>query len=173
MCFRGFILFWLLDYAEVFFIKSHLFDQKTDSACWFSYLSRPGTKYNICDKRNFDFSDHVVFFFGHLLPLIVFETIVWLRNSYFNIERVISGGLNKIYYGIIISFLGLFYVYLTFLSLLTVYLTSAFFHTTSEIILGYIASLLVQIPLGILSSTKKWNNISNLLGLPDHQTRDD
>ncbi len=170
MCFRGFILYLFLDFLEDIFADWKLFGENL-SSCWFSDFTRPNARRNICSKQEFDFSDHVVFFFGHLLPLFFVECIFWM-NSPLRQQRIFVGHA-KVVYGVVTTSVFGFLLYVTFLSLFSVYRTAAFFHTKSEIILGYISSLVVQIPLGIICFTDYWGIFSSQLGLPNSPMRED
>ena len=170
MCFRGFILYLFLDFLEDIFADWKLFGESL-SSCWFSDFTRPNARRNICSKQEFDFSDHVVFFFGHLMPLVLVECIFWI-NSPLRGERIFIDR-SKVLYRVITTFIFGFWAYVSFLSLFSVYNTAAFFHTKSEIILGYISSLVIQIPLGIICFTDYCGSFSSQLGLPNSPMRED
>ena len=64
------------------------------------------------------------------------------------------------------------FMYLNFLVFLAVHRTAAYFHTSTEIAVGYAISLLVQIPLGVLlwgtQCLGHWDRARALVGLPPY-----
>jgi hypothetical protein len=61
------------------------------------------------------------------------------------------------------------FVYLNIIILLVVYGTVAYFHTVGEVIVGYLISLNVQIPVCWNSWAEEWKYISGLVGFPIHR----
>mmetsp|Transcript_7461 Transcript_7461/g.8539 ORF Transcript_7461/g.8539 Transcript_7461/m.8539 type:complete len:390 (+) Transcript_7461:6-1175(+) len=151
------------------------------ASCWYSdVLRRTGD----CNGQQFDFSDHIVLFFAHLYPLMMFEVIdfflypFWSKsNSQYNdkncksaletqkttrMSSMIRFILNKALPILLASFL--LYVYV--ISCVAIFLTSAYFHTIPEVVTGYILSLLVQIPMSIMICNHRFVWVSNFLSIP-------
>ena len=175
--------------------------------CWYEHLLHPGrqqqTGEHSCYGRRFDFSDHVVLFFGHVLPVTLFEVLFcfllpfwptgtkngatmntthestdarWQSHATSSFSSsnasTISTFVNHLPTGITPAFLLLSFVYLNILVFMAVHRTAAYFHTSSEIAVGYLISLLVQIPLGILlwgtQCLGRWDRARALVGLPSY-----
>jgi len=183
--------------------------------CWYEDLLHPSKQQENtdgCYGRRFDFSDHVVLFFGHVLPVILFEALFcflmpfWPTSSRksatgstteLNRSRdagspshtssstgtsrasTLSTVMNHVPTGAIPLFLLLSFVYLNILVFVAVHRTAAYFHTSTEIAVGYLISLLVQIPLGIIlwgtQCLGHWDRARALVGLPSYvdSIRDD
>ena len=162
--------------------------------CWYRELLHSSKQDDpTCYGRRFDFSDHVVLFFGHVLPVVLFEVLFcfllpfWPSSSVPKVDKkddqissASSAREHKLHLptGVVPIFLLVSFVYLNILVFMAVHRTAAYFHTSTEIVCGYAISLLVQIPLGILLwGTKclgKWARARALLGLPSYEDmRDD
>lgn len=188
MNFRGWTLFILFNRAQDAIVTHASLD-----TCWYRrYLPPNKQSDDMCYGRRFDFSDHVVLFFGHMLPVILFEALTcvvipfWPRfdKSLINMEcnQAKRGNflwIRRLPSIFITSAFSISFFYLNLLIFLAATRTAAYFHTASEIAVGYLISLLVQIPLGILlwgtSYLGRWDQVRGLLGLPsfDLFTRDD
>ena len=166
--------------------------------CWYRDLLHSSKRDDpTCYGRRFDFSDHVVLFFGHVLPVVLFEVLFcfllpfWPSPSKVDEKDGQVGAAtttaatgsstrhHKLHMptGIIPIFLLVSFVYLNILVFLAVHRTAAYFHTSAEIALGYLISLLVQIPLGILlwgtRCLGRWSTLRYIIGLPSYNERDD
>jgi hypothetical protein len=129
--------------------------------CW--YQSMLPTSESTCPGRIFDFSDHIVLYFAQILPIAFTEVLHSFVVPYWNTsirpnlvtagERI--GKKNRV----IPTLLLVGIVYLYTITLLGVYKTSAFFHTGPEVLVGYMISLLVQIPLSLLQCTNLWPQV--------------
>jgi len=134
---RGWILYLLFDKVE------DLVVQPAGHECWYDKFLR--SHQNPCQGKATDYSDHIVLFFSQILPipltevLISFEAPYWRNHSF----------LRKAVPTILLT--GLLYLYL--ISFLATYKTSAYFHTLYEVAIGYLISLLIQIPLFLIVST--------------------
>lgn len=169
--------------------------------CWYQHLlhSRQQSEHT-CYGRRFDFSDHVVLFFGHVLPVVLFEVLFCFllpfwptagsksavqpsnRSSDTGSSHRTTGStaestrstlfVNHLPTGIIPIFLLLSFIYLNILVFMAVHRTAAYFHTSTEIAVGYLISLLVQIPLGIIlwgtQCLGHWDRARALVGLPSY-----
>ncbi len=183
MNFRGWGLYILLNNLQdallVFFSSSTTKNRLPNSSssldtCWYQkYLIHPKHVSKNCYGQDFDFSDHVVLFFGQILPVTLFEVLfcflvpLW-NNSNSSFSRSSSFSNNTTTQKRISSnngfaqFLPLFFryiflllliggfLYLNFITFIAVYHTAAYFHTAREVIVGYIVSLCIQLPLGYI-----------------------
>lgn len=199
MNFRGWALYILLNNVEDFvveWISSKYFQNnfqtssttvsgnliQQSSTCWYQdYLYYENQRTKACYGKEFDFSDHVVLFFGQILPVAIFEVLfcflvpLWnnVRNdetqesSLLNYEefqhtpvgkadkslvktsKSNTRGENVVLFGsqalLVVGFL-----YLNLMTFRAVHHTAAYFHTASEVIVGYMISLCVQLPLGYI-----------------------
>jgi len=159
---RGWILYLFFDRIEEMIVSSQ------DTQCWYSNLLQ--AHYGECQGRVTDFSDHVVLYFAQILPLALTEVIhsfavpYWhtaIKNSMSSRVGVLSWFLNsaRLVPTILILWIGNLYV-ITFLG---AYKTAMFFHTGPEILIGYLISLFVQIPLFVVQCTQAFPALTNYL----------
>ncbi len=137
------------------------------SSCWYSdYLLRKNQNNvdSACYGQKFDFSDHIVLFYSHLLPLLVFEALFCLKYPFWPLSVIYTGDEdkkdqdnNKIstrIVGLLNTMIPVFLCtaigYLNVLIWLSTTITAAYFHTATESITGYLLSLTVQIPIGYI-----------------------
>lgn len=174
-------------------------------SCWYtSWLKNNWHNDNTVDATSscyglsFDFSDHVVLFFSHSFPSMVFEAsfcflfpFLPVRCSSFtqNVDgsstsrqgdstmSKSSRGENS--FGVFVwntllpIILLILFVYLNVVTLLAVHSTAAYFHSVGEVIVGYLISLLVQLPVGWIIWANEWKHIRQLVGFPmDRQHMD-
>lgn len=134
-----------------------------ENVCWYDNLLR---KHHIpCQGKAFDFSDHIVLYFAQILPIMLTE-VLFSFVTYWRYEKVqrtvqstsISSKvcsstikLKTVRLVPIILTVGMLYLYV--ISFFGTYTTVAYFHTSSEVIIGYLISLLVQIPLFLIQCT--------------------
>jgi len=172
MCVRGFILYLLFNVIEdgIILVSQGIGDDDSSSdPCWYQKLLKSNYQAGTCHGRTFDYSDHVVLFLSHYLPCLVFET---LYNVAYPFWRGLDDRGNPSYRPIynqrvtLPRFFKIMFVYMNFLTFLAVFRTAAYFHTPAETAVGYLISLLVQIPMGLLIMTEKWSDIRGLIGLP-------
>lgn len=114
--------------------------------CWYSEFLRKGQAQ--CSGRVFDFSDHVVLYFAHILPVMLAEGIYSFAVPFWGEGRK----RNRVFP--VLMVMGILYMY--FICLLGAYKTSAYFHTPAEVFFGYGVSLLIQIPLCLIQCHSKW-----------------
>ena len=142
LVFRGLVLYSFFNFLEHLLVPS----PDSDAPCWYKdFLKHFQTP---CSGRTFDFSDHVVLYFGQLLPVALSETLYCLSFPFWKPEnkavpRLLVGCLLYLY---LVTFLG-------------AYKTSAYYHTPLEIFLGLAVSLLLQVPLCLLQCSKQWQNL--------------
>jgi len=131
-----------------------------ETECWYSEVLKSHHKaamenngHSDCYGRPFDFSDHVVLFLAHYLPIFVMEMLLYFSFPFWGPTSTARSAAIK--HGIIWNVLhvGLF-VYLHLLVLHALYHTAVYFHTPAEIIVGYIVSLVLQLPLIYLTCTE-------------------
>ena len=149
---RGWVLYLVLNVIEDMIVPS------PGNNCWYQKLLLPDEK-GACQGRATDFSDHIVLYFGQILPLALcevlqsfvvpfWETVSWEIGGSNGSER----SKNRIVPTLLLT--GLAHLY--HITLLGAYKTSAYFHTGPEIFTGYIVSLSVQMPLLLLQCTGLW-----------------
>jgi hypothetical protein len=169
---------------------------KQSPTCWYQdYLYYENQRAKACYGQEFDFSDHVVLFFGQILPVAIFEILfcilvpLWnaspgddcatedgddvadegessplvapqqtigINNYSLTSERRVkrqnsrcsSGEAMFGYAAQILLFMG--FLYLNVMTFMAVHHTASYFHTANEVVVGYVISLCVQLPLGYL-----------------------
>lgn len=160
MLFRGYGLYALFDHIENSYIS---YISSNDDNCWYQHLLPSRVqRTDQCYGLQFDFSDHIVFFFAHSLPLIMFEALVcfavpFWKESRFCVLRVL------VPVALVTSTL-----YIQTITLFAAHRTAKYFHTSGEVIVGYMMSMLVQIPLTLILCTDsvRWDSVRNFIGLP-------
>jgi len=158
----------------------------TNTDCWYANFTTRNTK-NPCYRQQFDFSDHTVLFFAQSLPIMLLETTVfhffplWPTHTTDHTSdngiptprrtgAATSGRADSIpsfiFNTLLSSCLSSFFFYINNVTLLVAHSTAAYFHTTKEVVVGYIISLVVQIPITILISSSRHSGIRYSFGLP-------
>jgi hypothetical protein len=126
--------------------------------CWYESLLHQN--YSSCQGQVSDFSDHIVLYFAQILPIPFMEVLHSLVHPFWNtISGTSSTGVAGTSFRIasssamvpILLISGLFYLYIV--TFMGAYKTATYFHTTPEIINGFVISLLVQIPLFLMQCT--------------------
>ncbi|CAJ1969060.1 unnamed protein product [Cylindrotheca closterium] len=159
---RGWILYLLFDMIEEIFVSS------PGTQCWYSHLLQ--SHYHECQGRVTDFSDHIVLYFAQILPIALVEVIhsfavpYWqsaIKNSMSSRMGVLRWFLSsaRLIPTLLLLWLGNLYV-ITFFG---AYKTAMFFHTGPEIWIGYLVSLLLQIPLCIVQCTQAFPALTTYL----------
>lgn len=121
--------------------------------CWYKEVLKAHHKtamesdgHSDCYGRPFDFSDHVVLFLAHYLPIFVLEMLLyysfpfWVPTSSFEERNKTTRIMWNVFHGFL-------FLYLHLLILHALYHTAVYFHTPAEIIVGYIVSLILQLPI--------------------------
>jgi Inositol phospholipid synthesis protein Scs3p. len=146
-----------------------------------------------CYGHLFDFSDHVVLFFSHSFPSMVFEAsfcflfpflpqrcpsfssaggLVDGSTGQVDRNRSMSSSRNKpsacvfVWNTLLPILLLVLFFYLNVVTLLAVHSTAAYFHSVGEVIVGYLISLMVQIPMGWIIWADEWKHVRQLVGFP-------
>lgn len=162
-------------------------NQHYSDGCWYSNLLHNSLNNNDdddeCYGQTFDFSDHIVLFYAHYYPIMIFEAIFCIIHPFWpSTTSHKPNALVKASKSIWILFLmnailpiTLLFIfgYLSFIVLVSVYSTSTYFHTVPESIAGYLLSLLVQIPLGIVLFHQEMTRIRDLLGFVKSRSHGD
>ena len=156
-------------------------DTETLDSCWYTPLLKNRWQDNDpCHGLSFDFSDHVVLFFSHHFPSIIFEALFCFLFPFWPIGQKFRGksdgprggggvhGENSLVHFLLntllpIALLGLF-VYLNIITLLAVHSTAAYFHSLGEVVVGYTISLIVQITVGKILWADGWKRMRQLVG---------
>lgn len=208
--FRGWGLYVFLNMVEDIVLSSSLVAKNipsiTDHApgsesCWYSpFLKSDWMKTedslgaSSCHGLPFDFSDHIVLFFSHSFPSMMFEGSFCLlfpflpvRCSSFSQGTGVGRGqmegnnampkdeengrflknMMVITWNTLLPMLLLVaFLYLNVLTLLAVHSTAAYFHSVGEVLVGYLISLIVQIPVGMIIWAEEWRHVRSLVGFP-------
>jgi len=146
---RGFVLYLGFNALEDAIVKD------APDTCWHdSWLSSSST----CRGYQFDYSDHIVLYFGQMLALPLVEVFqsVW-RDRFWGTSNKVCG--TKMWYPKVLL-VALLYLYL--ITLLNAYKTAAYFHTGLEVAIGYFISLIIQIPLFLLQATHILPSVSSI-----------
>lgn len=131
---RGFILYLLFEKIESLVVPP------AANECW--YDGNLKSYQSPCQGQTFDYSDHMVLFFAQILPIplteILFSFVVpYWKNKSFLIPTILSITM----------------IFLYVITFLQTYRTAAYFHTMLEIWVGYLISILIQVPLFLITST--------------------
>lgn len=146
LLFRGCILYSLFNFLEHLLVPT----PDSDAPCWYKdFLKNFQTP---CSGRTFDFSDHVVLYYGQLTAVALSETLYCLSFPFWKAE-------NKLTPAILVG--GLMYLY--GVVLLGAYKTSAYYHTPVEIFVGLGVSFFLQIPLCLLQCSRSWQKVRSFL----------
>jgi len=193
--FRGWGLYVFLNFVEDTVLSSSIpgIGRETSDigSCWYTPLLKSWQaskiEENSCYGAPFDFSDHVVLFFSHSLPSMIFEAsfcflfpflpdaVHHWRTTAGNKEQDDRKRLSaekkntliRFFFNTVLPiFLLLVFLYLNIITLLAIHSTAAYFHTVGEVIVGYLISLIVQIPVGWIIWADEWTHIRRLVGFP-------
>jgi len=138
--------------------------------CWYQDFLQPSKRQINCYGRKFDFSDHMVLFFGHTLPVMLFELLFCILVTYWR-SHSSSFSLRLFPSNAARTLLIAAVVYFNFITLLAVHKTAAYFHTGSEVVVGYLISLVVQLPLGYVICFDRCEKLRHFVGLPTCQEK--
>jgi hypothetical protein len=146
--------------------------QSSNHDCWYKDVLKAHHRsameseyYSDCYGRPFDFSDHIVLFLAHYLPIFFMEMLIcwmlpfWISpNQTAPPRRFITEAFAALH-------LALF-VYMYLIVLHATYQTTAYFHTSGEIFVGYLISWFLQCPIMYLLCSEKWGSLREFIGLP-------
>lgn len=152
--------------------------QSSDHDCWYKDVLKAHHRnemesdyYSNCYGRPFDFSDHIVLFLAHYLPIFLMEMLYFWLYPMWAFKRMeqqqshLKWIITKSY---TVMHLALF-IYMHLIVLHATYQTTAYFHTAAEVIVGYLVSLLLQGPILYLICSEKWSVLRRFIGLPVSQ----
>lgn len=168
---RGWIFYVGLDGLEDFFVSSG------GEGCWYERYLVP-SNYQQCQGRQMDFSDHVVLYFAQIIPIALVEIMHALfppggsQHDYYWSPSFAGGprqspsrgtnhsilSMRGLRHRLIPMFLSLWLANLYVVTFLGAYKTAAYFHTGPEVWVGFLITLVVQIPLAVLQTTELFPN---------------
>ncbi len=138
--------------------------------CWYedalkSHHKSSMESHSECYGRPFDFSDHVVLFLAHYLPIFFMEMLVCYRFPFW--ERTSTSHQNKVGRVCWYAIHAFLFLYLHLLVLHSTYQTAVYFHTQGEIIVGYVVSMFIQLPVCYLMCSEKWTWLKRIIGVQE------
>lgn len=163
MIVRTFLLYIGANEIEELFVSPRAAD------CW--YGNKLESHQPQCHGSQFDFSDHVVLFFGSIIPIALMEVLHCLTLPFwYDGWKKETSSIMK-HYGwrraVVPMILVVCLMYLYIIVLMSAHKTTAYFHTVPEIAVGYIISLVVQLPFAYLQCFPKWSETrQSLFGFP-------
>lgn len=142
--FRGWILYVGLNAVEDVIVRP-----VEPTTCWYHELLRDDQPQ--CFGRVFDFSDHIVLYYAQILPLSMFEFLHSLEYPYWRHAHGPHSGLSNWFEEMLERAVPLSLsaamVYLYFITCLGVYKTAVYFHTGVEVLVGFLISQMIHMPL--------------------------
>jgi len=169
MNFRGFILFLGANELE------ELVTAPSPTECYYDDMLK--AHQSPCYGNHFDFSDHVVLYFAQILSIPFMETLYCVGFELLSRRESGSGGTpdrrQHPRFGILHVIMVSCMLYLYIITLMGVRKTTSYFHSPSEVLVGYILSLSLQLPLAYLQCFPDGNKISKLLGFSPSVDPDD
>ena len=170
--FRGWVLYVALNGIEDLIVRP------SSAPCWYHEWLRDDQP--DCTGRVFDFSDHIVLYFAQILPIALLEFVYSWKDQYWkehqhNLQTTSPARMSSInslqntdHIGKTLSKLvpvcllcGMAYLY--FITYLGVFKTAYYFHTGSEVIAGFLVSLLVHVPLCCIQCSDHCESMRNYL----------
>ena len=146
----------------------------SNNECWYKAVLKAHHRnemktdyYSDCYGRPFDFSDHIVLFLAHHLPIFVMETVICFMFPFWPIQN--QSSLKWCISGTFVILHLVLFLYMHVIVLHATYQTTAYFHTNAEIIVGYLLSLFIQVPVMYLLCSTKWKVLRQFIGLPVEQ----
>ncbi|MGK3741401.1 MAG: hypothetical protein ACI90V_008254 [Bacillariaceae sp.] len=131
-----------------------------DNGCWYDSLLRGGN-HNSCKGKAFDYSDHIVLYWAQILPIVFTETLFSFVAPFWRTTTTATATTTKLLKTVrlvpTILIIGVIYIYI--ISFVGTYNTVAYYHTFPEVIVGYLISLLIQIPLFLIQCTSLMENV--------------
>jgi hypothetical protein len=160
---RWWILYLLFDAIEGQIVDVVAGGDDDDDGCWYDSLLRGGD-HNSCKGKAFDYSDHIVLYWAQILPIVLTEALYSFVAPFWRIDnraptRTTTKLLKTVRLVPTILILGVIYIYI--ISFVGTYSTAAYYHTFPEVIVGYLISLLIQIPLFLIQCTSLMKNVRN------------
>jgi hypothetical protein len=158
---RGWILYILLNKIEDQFAAT--VNDTSISNCW--YMNDGWFQHNSEQEthscRPFDFSDHIVLYYAQILPIAMFEMLNGITDDLFWHSRSSSQQAEQHHHETkrarpfisqssqwhVQLILVVSYLYLLLITSIGAYKTSAYFHTPIEVMIGFIISMIISVPL--------------------------
>jgi len=101
-----------------------------------------------------DFSDHVVLYFAQILPIALLEILHSFSRPYWLTDGRLTSRRSNVHDNkgalVVPIVLLLWLANLYIVTFLGAFKTAAYFHTGPEVFVGFLVSLLVQVPLCLL-----------------------
>lgn len=139
---RGWILYKLFDAIEDMVVSP------AGTNCWYSDILMFND--SECRGREMDFSDHVVLYFAQIIPIALTEFLNSFSSPYWRMKHTLrDDAFSKFIPFVLVFWMTNLYIITSF----GAYKTSMYFHTGPEVYVGYLVSLLVQVPLLVLQCT--------------------
>lgn len=94
----------LFSFTSTFMTKPSdwaLTTSSNNGTCWYQNLLRSKNRHKYCYGRSFDFSDHMVLFFGQTLPVMLFEILFcvfypfWKHHHHYHQDEEYSNSTSK------------------------------------------------------------------------------
>mmetsp|Transcript_38650 Transcript_38650/g.93072 ORF Transcript_38650/g.93072 Transcript_38650/m.93072 type:complete len:493 (-) Transcript_38650:1304-2782(-) len=147
--------------------------------CWYKEILKAHHKSSMendgnydCYGRPFDFSDHVVLFLAHYLPIFVMEMLLYYSYPFWGITAS-EKSTSKRSRATGIMFDGFHFCLFFYLHLIVfhaLYQTAVYFHTRAEILVGYAVSLMLQLPVMYMMCTERSRGLRKYFGFPCEET---
>jgi hypothetical protein len=161
--FRGWVL-----YVGLNAIEDRIVQPVDNETCWYHEWLR--VDQSRCFGRVFDFSDHIVLYYAQILPVALFEFLHTLEYPFWAYSRSMFKSTDHVAIvdrlcPILMCF-GICYLY--FITCLGVYKTSVYFHTGFEVVVGFLVSSIVQIPLCLIQCSDQMETMRDFLFATSH-----
>lgn len=154
--------------------------QSSNHECWYKDVLKTHHRtamendyFSDCYGRPFDFSDHIVLFLAHYLPIFLMEMIYcWVFPFWVSSKSPHTKQQASLQRFIVIAFVVLhavLFLYLHLIVLHATYQTAAYFHTAAEVIVGYAISWLLTLPILYVICSERWVALRRFIGLPASQ----
>lgn len=161
-------------------VEHDLHYSKSEPECWYKDVLKAhhisameNAEHSDCYGRPFDFSDHVVLFLAHYLPVFVMEMLLYYAFPFWKSSATATATKeNRSTRGavwVLNAMLALLFVYLHLIVLHALYQTAVYFHTSAEILVGYLVSLIMQVPIVYLMCSEGSHSLRKYLGLPNYR----
>jgi len=160
----------------------HELYSSTEPSCWYKDVLKAHHKLATervghygCYGRPFDFSDHVVLFLAHYLPIFVMEILIYRAFPFWSTDAAKNVGTKRrlahfLSTGALWNTFHLFlFLYMHLIILQVLRQTTTYFHTPAETLVGFGISLIVQVPLIYLMCSGRLQWVGNYIGLPCSQ----
>lgn len=145
--------------------------------CWYKDVLKAHHKsamdndgHSECYGRPFDFSDHVVLFLAHYLPVFVMEMLLCYSIPFWDSTQKAAQRGHPVLKYLWTALHVFLLLYLHLLVLHALYQTAVYFHTPAEILVGYVVSLILQLPVMHLMCADTTQSLKEYIGLPTSES---